>query len=125
MSKFTEDDVRILDKTRGVREKLLEGITKGTELPKDVDGVKMVRELLDSMDKAVFTKAKINVADDANKSAGEHKALLEQLVIKLGGVSFGEEDPDAQAPEFNAGGFDIEESETIMGKDEIDPDPYL
>lgn len=127
MSKFTEKDLEILDRTTNVRERLLHELTKG-QLPTDSEGVRTIRDLVDSMDKAVFSKAKINVDDKKNELDAQQKMMFQELVKHITGnmTSAPPIQESASVPVFDTDmDFKLEDGETMLGKDDIDPTPYI
>ena len=124
MSNFSEDDLRILAKTTSVRDRLLDNLLKGDNLPNDTEGVAMFRDLLDSMDKSVFNKAKIKVDDDRNKINSENKEILKEIVRGINPGRVIDNEGNNTIPVFQPTGT-VTSSLLIMGKDEIDPDPYI
>lgn len=82
MSLFTDNDVRLLDKTLIIREQLVDNLMKG-ELPSKARDVDCFTNLLESIDRSVLAKAKIKVDSDANKTNEETKQILKGLLLEL------------------------------------------
>lgn len=123
MSLFTENDIRLLDKTLLIREQLIDNLMKG-ELPSKARDVDCFTNLLESVDRSVLAKAKIKVDSDANKTNEETKAILKGLLMELHsnpGSSF--DLPASQfheVPEYQPGEIDVNDGELIPKVDSID-----
>ena len=59
-SSFTIEDVRMLEKTISIRERLLDHLTI-KELPTAARDVEVITGLADSIDRSIFSKAKISI----------------------------------------------------------------
>lgn len=82
-SAFTPDDVRVLEKTLSIRERMLDNLVSQEKLPTDPESIRSFVNLLDSTDKNVFGRAKIKVEESSNKVNEETNNILGDLVLKL------------------------------------------
>jgi hypothetical protein len=79
---FSENDVRLLDKTISVRERLIDNLlTK--PLPTASRDIDSFTNLLESVDRSVFGKAKIKIEDVNSKANEETKDMLRSLLLDL------------------------------------------
>lgn len=114
MSNFSEDDLRILEKTLQIRERMVDTLTKG-ELPTKARDVDSLNNLLESMDRSVLGRAKINIEGDANGNAKMTNEIMKNLLLEMhsnpvtthsiGGGSI---------PEFKGTGITLNPGETLL-----------
>lgn len=106
MSLFTENDIRLLDKTLVIREQLIDNLMK-QELPTKARDVECFTNLLESVDRSILAKAKVKIDEDANKNNEETKAILKSLILELhnnpetiseGSATIIHEAPEYQSP---------------------------
>lgn len=79
---FTLEDIRLLEKTINIRERLLDHLTQ-KELPTGARDVEVLTSLADSMDRSIFTKAKISIDEASNKINEGTKEVLRDLLLDL------------------------------------------
>lgn len=119
---FTPDDIRILEKTLSIRERMLDNLISKQDLPTKARDIDAYVNLAESMDRSVFSKAKIKVDEASNKIDEESKALLTNLLLDLHkgvkpeGFDLGEEAvPDfTPRPDSN-----VSDGELIRKRDEV------
>lgn len=97
MSAFNVDDIRLLEKTINIRERMIDNLLLG-ELPTKARDIDSFTNLLESVDRSIIQKAKINIEETSNKINEETKGVLTDLLLNLhrGAV------PKAVAPTYNA-----------------------
>ena len=79
ISVFTDEDQDTLDFTQNMRKNLVINMTK-EKLPKDIGSVRVLNELLGSMDSQVTDKTKIKLNANKNADDSKHKeAMLSAL----------------------------------------------
>lgn len=116
-STFTADDIRLLEKTIGIRERIIDNLMKG-DLPTKARDVDSITNLLESVDRSIFGKVKINLEETSNKVNEETKEILKDLLINLhkdnavSAVSTTKEPPTFIAPEM-----EIMEGELMIKQD--------
>lgn len=116
-STFTADDIRLLEKTIGIRERIIDNLMKG-DLPTKARDVDSITNLLESVDRSIFGKVKINLEETNNKVNEETKEILKDLLINLhkdnavSAVSTTKEPPTFIAPEM-----EIMEGELMIKQD--------
>lgn len=117
---FTENDVRLLDKTINIRERIIDSIlTK--DLPTKERDLLAFTNLLESVDRSIFSKAKINIDDVNSKTAEANKEVLKELLLNLhsGNIGAGsnENTLNKSSPVFEPKGITLVEGETLIGED--------
>lgn len=129
MATFTLEDLRQLEKTAALRERLLDHLTV-KELPTSARDVEVVTGLADSIDKAIFNRVKINMEEANNKVNEETKEVLRDLLLNLH-TSNGIPQPPAagesqrEAPTFQSTGMNVNEGEMIHKQDTADVNQFL
>lgn len=123
MSLFTENDVRLLDKTLIIREQIIDNLQKG-ELPTKARDIDAYVNLLESVDRSILAKAKVKVDESANKNNEETKAILKGLLMELHNGAGTVVDVQAtvihEAPEYQPGAIEVNTGELIPRVDNID-----
>ena len=123
MSLFTENDVRLLDKTLVIREALIDNLQK-SELPTKARDIDAFNNLLESVDRSILAKAKVKVDENANKTNEETKQILKGLLMELhnnpGAVIDGESQVIREIPEYQPGAIEVNDGELIPNVDSID-----
>lgn len=126
MSLFTENDVRLLDKTLVIREQLIDNLQKNEfpTKPRDIDAYV---NLLESVDRSILAKAKIKVDESSNKINEESRQLLKDLLIELHtsptSMNFtieGKLESLEKIPEYQSLDIEINPGELIPHSDNID-----
>lgn len=121
---LTPDDIRVLEKTLSIRERITDNLLK-SDLPTKPREVDAFVNLLESMDRSVLGKAKIKVEESASRVNEETKAILTDLLLNLhqGNVpeGFDLEKPQ-QAPSFQSTGTEVLPGELIRKTDELGMD---
>lgn len=123
---FSIDDVRLLEKTISIRERLIDNIVQQENLPIKPREVDSFTNLLESVDRSIFAKAKIKI-DDANSRVNEEtKEVLKDLLINLhknqrpsGSIT------STEAPVFQSTGKQISEGELVTKLDTMDPSKFI
>lgn len=128
-SSFTLEDVRRLEKTIGIREKLLDNLTAG-ELPKGARDIEVLTGLADSIDRSIFTRAKISIDEASNAAAEGTKEVLRELLLSLhtsSGIpqALPEGSAPREAPSFQPTGVAVNEGEMIAKQDNADVSKFL
>lgn len=82
---FEERDLSLLEKTMRLRERMMDNIAvrKDEELPSKPSDLMAVTNLLESIDRSILGKAKIDIEGDSKKNEEATKELLRQLVIDI------------------------------------------
>lgn len=81
-SYFTDEDVRILEKTARVREMTIDALTKD-QMPSRPSDVMALVSVIESLDKTILTKAKLKIEDTASKSNEETQTMMRELLLNL------------------------------------------
>ena len=127
-STFTLEDIRRLEKTIGIREQVLDNLIK-KELPTGARDVEVLTSLADSIDRSIFTKAKISIDEASNKVNEETKEVLRDLLLDLHKNQVTPGSPAAstprEAPSFQSTGTSVNEGEMIPKQDNTDINQFL
>ena len=84
MSNFTEDDIRLLEKTKSIKERMIDNLfAVGKELPSKPRDVDSYTNLLESLERSVFDRVKISIDEASNKIQEGTKEVLTELLISL------------------------------------------
>lgn len=128
MATFTLEDIRQLEKTAALRERLLDHLTM-KELPSSARDVEVVTGLADSIDKAIYTRVKINMEEANNKVNEETKEVLRDLLLNLHSnqvpAGGGGNTPPREAPTFQSTGMNVSDGEMIHKNDTTDVNQFL
>lgn len=119
---FTPDDIRLLEKTLSIRERMLDNLLAKQELPTKARDIDAYVNLAESMDRSVFSKAKIKVDEASNKVNEETKAILTDLLLDLhkGVKPEGFELAEVDTPEFQPSpDMNVSEGELIRKTDDV------
>ena len=81
-SYFTDEDVRILEKTARVREMTIDALTKD-KMPSRPSDVMALVSVIESLDKTILTKAKLKIDDTSNKTNEETQSMMRDLLLNL------------------------------------------
>ena len=84
MSNFTEEDIRLLEKTKSIKERMIDNLfAVGKELPTKPRDIDSYTNLLESAERSVFDRVKISIDEASNKINEGTKELLTDLLISL------------------------------------------
>ena len=121
MSLFTENDLRLLEKTLSIREALVDNLIK-KELPTSPKEIDSFTNLLESIDRSILGKAKVKVEDANSKANEETKEILRSLLLNLHSNTepHGYTSNEASVPEFKPLNLEVNSGELIIGQDQID-----
>lgn len=122
-STFTEEDLRLLEKTISIREKLIDNIVS-KELPTRDKDLVAFTNLLESVDRSIFNKAKVKIEDANSKNNEETKEILMELLLNLHKSNNTETPTKRELPEFVSTNCDINEGELILKNDVLNVKEY-
>ena len=120
---FEDKDLELLEKSMKLRERMMDNIArkKDEELPSKPSELMAVTNLLESVDRSIYAKAKINIEDTAAKNEEATKEVLRQLMTQLHNNKPQFEQvalQGASIPSFESrGGFAVSDGELITGSD--------
>jgi len=123
---FSVDDIRLLEKTISIRERIIDNYLEKEELPTKPRDIESLTNILESVDRSIFNKVKINIEESTNKINEETKEVLKDLLINLhknsseSGINKSED-----SPVFTPQGLDIKEGELIPKIDIQDIEQFL
>lgn len=123
MSALSVDDIRLLEKTKGIREQLIDNLMK-SELPTKARDVDSFVNLLESVDRSIVARAKISIDEAANKVNEGTKEVLTELIKSLHSGTPARPTIDGEVvrdiPSFiPSSPVTLNEGETLMGTDHI------
>lgn len=123
---FSIDDIRLLEKTISIRERMIDNITKQENLPTKPREVDSFTNLLESVDRSIFAKAKIKIDDSNSRVNEETKEIMKDLLLNL----HKNQNPAAvqatrEAPVFQPTGRQVKEGELIPKADNADISKYV
>jgi hypothetical protein len=79
--KLTDEEVRLIEKSRRTHEQLLDHLTKNG-VPSDIDTQHVLVKALGSLDKNVMTVARLRVDDEANRTAADVKDMIASIILE-------------------------------------------
>lgn len=83
-SSFSVDDIRLLEKTISIRERMIDNLfAPDKDLPVKARDIDSYTNLLESVDRSVFSKAKINIEESNGRLQEETKGVLTDLLLSL------------------------------------------
>jgi len=128
-SSFTQEDIRLLEKTISIRERVLDKLIENGNISTSAKDVEALTGLADSMDRSIFTKAKISI-DEANSKVNEEtKEVLRDLLLDLhknnAVPTASANQPAKEAPSFEPRGLEVKEGELIPKHDQTDVNQFL
>ena len=123
---FSIDDIRLLEKTISIRERMIDNITKQENLPTKPREVDSFTNLLESVDRSIFAKAKIKIDDSNSRVNEETKEIMKDLLLNLHkNQSPASVEPKHEAPVFQPTGRQVKEGEIIPKQDTADISKYM
>lgn len=82
MSALSVEDIRLLEKTVNIRERMIDNLLK-SELPTKARDIDSFTNLLESVDRSILQKAKISIEENTNKINEETKGVLTDLLLSM------------------------------------------
>lgn len=121
-STFSIEDIRLLEKTTSIRERLIDNYLEKESLPTKARDLEAFTNLLESVDRSIFNKAKINIEENANKINEETKHILSSLILDLHKNTNTRviDTENQEPPSFQSQGMAIQEGELILKSDNQD-----
>lgn len=107
--------------TQDLRKKMIDGITQnGETIPTDSKTVRLVNEVLVSMDQATIAASKLELESEAQKNNGQQAELIAQLLKKIpsGDPTFHVKVETRETPVFDT---TTPDPDTVPGEMDIDP----
>lgn len=130
-SSFTESDVLRLERTLNIREQIIDNLLKNS-LPTKARDVDSFVNLLESVDRSIIAKAKVNADEAKNKVDEATKGLLGELLETLHNSDSSAKTRTidvnvsvVEPPVFQPRNLDISEGELIMKQDKMNMDEIL
>jgi len=115
---FSTEDVRLLEKTISIRERLIDNIIKN-DLPTKSRDVDSVTNLLESVDRSIFSKAKIKIEDSNTRVNEETKEILKDLLLSLHKAPTSNKPQVKEIPVYKSTDMHISDGELIPKLDSI------
>ncbi len=125
MSTMSQEELALLEKTIKLRERMLDHITNTEALPTKPREVDSVVNLIESLDRSIFGKAKIKIDDANSKTQEENKEVLRSFLLGMHKGEISRQDPPVQVseyspPVFESRGTEVSEGEVYIGDDKPD-----
>lgn len=117
-SSFSVEDIRLLEKTLNIRERMIDNLfAPDKDLPTKARDIDSYTNLLESVDRSVFAKAKISIEESNGKLQEETKGVLTELLLSLHKGEIPKPAVPANAdqeaiPTFQSSGMEI--SDTVL-----------
>lgn len=84
MSTLTEEDIRLLEKTTSIKERMIDNLMGvGKELPSKPREIDSYTNLLESVERGIFSRAKISIDEASSKIQEGTKEVLTELLLSL------------------------------------------
>ncbi len=123
-STFTPEDLKTLEETQRMRERLA-GVIMGkpdNELPRKPAELMAVTNLLESIDRSVLGRTKLRIDDDSVKNGEANKELLRELMIQMHtnqtpAVPAPTSTEPVSVPAYNPSGSTVHPGELILKND--------
>lgn len=82
---FEDKDLELLGKSMLLRERMMDNIAQrpNNDLPVKPSDLMAVTNLLESVDRSIYAKAKINIEDSSSKNEEATREVLRELMINL------------------------------------------
>ncbi len=80
---FTEREVALLDYTINTREHLIQKLTENGNAPEKSADKMLLVQLLDGVDKAIHTKAKLKIEDSNSQQQEQTSAMIGELLRRI------------------------------------------
>lgn len=82
---FDDKDLELLAKTMKLRERMMDNIAQRSDadLPVKPSDLMAVTNLVESVDRSIYAKAKINIEDTSSKSEEATREVLKSLMMDL------------------------------------------
>ena len=131
-STFTPEDLKTLEETQSMRERLA-GVIMGkpdNELPRKPAELMAVTNLLESIDRSVLGRTKLRIDDDSVKNGEANKELLRELMIQMHtnqppAVPAPTSTEPVSVPAYNPSGSTVHPGELILKNDVYElPEEY-
>lgn len=123
---FSIDDIRLLEKTISIRERMIDNIAKQENLPTKPREVDSFTNLLESVDRSIFAKAKIKIDDSNSRVNEETKEIMKDLLLNLHkNQTPASAQVKHEAPVFQPTGRQVKEGEIIPKQDTADISKYI
>lgn len=127
MSTLTEEDIRLLEKTTSIKERMIDNLMGvGKELPVKPREIDSYTNLLESVERGIFSRAKISIDEASTKIQEGTKEVLTDLLLSLhkGAIPPAEENPQQleNIPTYTPQGLNVSEGVLIPKIDHVNLD---
>lgn len=127
MSTLTEEDIRLLEKTTSIKERMIDNLMGvGKELPVKPREIDSYTNLLESVERGIFSRAKISIDEASTKIQEGTKEVLTDLLLSLhkGAIPPAEENPQQleNIPTYTPQGLNVSEGVLIPKIDHVSLD---
>jgi len=118
---FTPDEIRLLQKTLELREKIIDNRMKDN-IPTSEKDINAATNLLESIDRSILARAKLKIDKDTNESNEQTKQVLREVLLSIhkGTVSVAQDtSQQSSIPTFKSTGITLNEGESVIGYDDV------
>ena len=124
MSTFTEEDIRLLEKTQSIKERMIDNLMAvGKELPVKPRDIDSYTNLLESVERGILGRAKISIDEAGTKIQEGTKEVLTELLLSLHGGAMPalQEHPEnaEQIPVYSPKGMEVSQGSLIPRLDDV------
>ena len=118
---FTPDEIRLLEKTLELRERIIDNRMKDN-IPTSEKDINAATNLLESIDRSILARAKLKIDKDTNESNEQTKQVLREVLLSIhkGAVSVARDTTQQSSiPTFKSTGITLNEGESVIGHDDV------
>lgn len=118
---FTPDEIRLLQKTLELREKIIDNRMKDN-IPTSEKDINAATNILESIDRSILARAKLKIDKDTNESNEQTKQVLREVLLSIhrGTVSVAQDtSQQSSIPTFKSTGITLNEGESVIGQDDV------
>lgn len=124
MSVFTEQDDSLFNKTLSLRERIIDNYSKlkDEELPRKASELTALTNLLESVDRTIIARAKVNIEDTQTKNDEKNKEMFLSLLKELHTNKQSHTlviENNVEAPTYVPVGMSVSEGELVLRQDLI------
>lgn len=118
---FSPEELRLLEKTLDLREKIIDNRVK-QGMPSSEKDINAATNLLESIDRSIFSRHKLKIEEDSNANQAQTKELLKELLISVhsGKSTNATNNEQGSIPSFKGVGISLNEGETTIGVDSVE-----
>jgi hypothetical protein len=113
---FSPEELRLLNKTIEIRERIIDNRIK-EKLPTTDKDINAATNLLESIDRSIYAKAKLKIEEDSSKNEAATKEVLKDLLLQLHKEKVTNVPEQNTSVNYKPQGIQLNEGEDIIGED--------